>query len=52
VQFNYDDANRRTTLTLSNGVTTTYSYDNASQLTGLTYANGADWMKASAPSSE
>ena len=28
VGFSYDSANRRTTLTLPNGVTVTYTYDN------------------------
>jgi len=41
VQFSYDVDNRRTSLTLPNGVVTTYSYDTASQLTGMTYANGS-----------
>ncbi len=41
VQFSYDADNRRASLTLPNGVVTTYSYDTASQLTGMTYANGS-----------
>jgi RHS repeat-associated protein len=40
VQYAYDNANRRTTLTLPNGVVTEYGYDAASQLTGLTYKLG------------
>jgi YD repeat-containing protein len=36
-----DDANRRTSLTLPNGLVTEYSYDAASRLTGLTYKNGS-----------
>ena len=39
--FTYDPAGRRSTLTLPNGITTSYSYDNASQLTGLSYQLGA-----------
>ena len=38
--FEYDDANRRTRLTLPNGVKTEYAYDAASRLTGLTYKLG------------
>lgn len=33
----YDNANRRTSLTLPNGIVTEYAYDAASRLTGLTY---------------
>ena len=40
VGFSYDNANRRSTLTLPNGVTVAYSFDAASQLTGLTYSLG------------
>jgi YD repeat-containing protein len=40
VQFSYDAASRRATLTLPNGMVTTYSHDNASQLTGMTYSLG------------
>jgi len=40
VGFTYDNANRRATLTLPNGVVTSYGYDTASQLTGMTYALG------------
>jgi RHS repeat-associated protein len=39
--YSYDADNRRTSLTLPNGVVTTYSYDNASQLTGMTYTNAS-----------
>src|SRR5207247_4602084 len=39
--FTCDPAGRRSTLTLPNGITTSYSYDNASQLTGLSYQLGA-----------
>src|SRR5205809_2765482 len=35
VGFTYDNANRRATLILPNGVVTSYSYDTASQLTGM-----------------
>ena len=38
--FTYDNANRRTSLTLPNGVSTEYAYDAASRLTGLTYQLG------------
>ena len=37
----YDNASRRTSLTLPNGIAVTYGYDNANQLTGLTYKQGA-----------
>jgi RHS repeat-associated protein len=40
VAFTYDAARRRTSLTLPNGITTTYDYDAASQLAGLTYQLG------------
>jgi RHS repeat-associated protein len=36
----HDNANRRTSLTLPNGIEVTYDYDDASQLTGLTYTLG------------
>jgi YD repeat-containing protein len=35
-----DSDNRRTWLTLPNGIVMSYSYDNASQLTGITCKNG------------
>jgi YD repeat-containing protein len=38
VGFTYDTANRRTGLTLPNGVTAAYAYDAASKVTGITYA--------------
>ncbi len=40
VGFTYDNANRRATLTLPNGVVTSYGYDTPSQLTGITYTLG------------
>src|SRR5207247_1452935 len=40
VGFSYDNAGRRSALTLPNGVSGAYSYDAASQLTGLTYSLG------------
>lgn len=40
VSFAYDNGNRRTLLTLPNGIVMSYSYDNASELTGITYTNG------------
>jgi hypothetical protein len=42
VGFGYDDANRRSTLTLSNGVNISYSYDNESRVTDITYNFGAN----------
>jgi len=41
VSFGYDAANRRSTLTLPNGVVMSYSYDAGSQLIGVSYALGA-----------
>ncbi len=40
VGFTFDNANRRATLTLPNGIVGSYTYDSASQLTGITYTNG------------
>ena len=40
VGFTYDSANRRSVLTLPNGITATYTYDNNSRLTGLDYHLG------------
>jgi YD repeat-containing protein len=37
VGFSYDAVNRRSTLTMSNGVNMSYTYDNDSRLTGITY---------------
>jgi YD repeat-containing protein len=37
VTIAYDSANRRTSLTLPNGVVTEYAYDAACRLTGLAY---------------
>ena len=42
----YDNANRRTTLTLPNGVEVSYSYDSDSRITGLTYAMGSTQLGA------
>jgi RHS repeat-associated protein len=39
--FNYDNASRRTTLTLPNGVTVAYTYDNESRVSGITYTAGS-----------
>jgi RHS repeat-associated protein len=39
--FTYDANNRRTTRTLPNGTTSTYSYDQASRITGIQTANNA-----------
>ncbi len=38
----YDSANRRTSLTLPNGVVMSYSYDNASQLSAINYQLGSN----------
>jgi YD repeat-containing protein len=46
-QYAYDNANRRSTLTLPNGVVTEYGYDAASQLTGLTYKLGGTTLGCS-----
>ncbi len=40
VGFGYDNADRRTTLTLPNGISVEYGYDAASQLKALTYKLG------------
>lgn len=40
IGFGYDDANRRTTTTLANGLVITYGYDNANQLISITYSKG------------
>ena len=40
VGFAYDSADRRTTLTLPNGVTVSYAYDNASHIVQLSYGTG------------
>jgi YD repeat-containing protein len=37
VTITYDDADRRSTVTLPNGVVVDYDYDDANQLAGLTY---------------
>jgi RHS repeat-associated protein len=41
VTLGYDNAGRRTTLTLPNGVQVAYGFDNANQLTSLTYTVGS-----------
>jgi YD repeat-containing protein len=41
VAIAYDSANRRTSVTLPNGVRMEYSYDNGSDLTGIAYQNDA-----------
>jgi YD repeat-containing protein len=38
--LSYDSANRRSCLTLPNGVITSYGYDNDSRVTSITYGNG------------
>src|SRR5207245_1444397 len=40
VCFTYDDANRRSTLTLPNGIVTSYGYDSAKQVTSLAFTLG------------
>lgn len=40
--FSYDADNRRTTLTLPNGIVATYGYDAANELTGITYASATN----------
>ncbi len=40
VGMNYDNANRRTCLTLPNGVIASYGYDSDSRVTSLTYGTG------------
>jgi len=42
--FGYDIANRRTSLTLPNGVVVSYIYDNDSRLTGITYKFGTNTL--------
>ena len=39
--LNYDAANRRTSLTLPNGVAVAYTYDSDTRVTGITYSMGA-----------
>ncbi len=40
LSFAYDVANRRSSLTLPNGIVMSYSYDSASELTGIGYQLG------------
>src|SRR5207247_10663290 len=44
VTFAYDDAGRRTSHTLPNGIVTEYTYDPASRLTALTYKLGGNTL--------
>src|SRR5207244_8245908 len=44
VGFGYDNAGRRTSLTLPNGVTVNYTYDAGSELTGITYQTSASTL--------
>jgi uncharacterized protein RhaS with RHS repeats len=44
VGFSYDNANRRSTLSLSNGVNVSYTYDNDSRVTGITYKFNANTL--------
>jgi RHS repeat-associated protein len=46
VDFDYDNANRRTKLTYPSGTSTEYAYDTASRLTGLTYTHGGNTLGA------
>jgi RHS repeat-associated protein len=41
VGMSYDDANRRSTLTMPNGIVTEYGYDDGNQVTSITYRHGA-----------
>jgi RHS repeat-associated protein len=41
VTYGYDNASRRTTLTLPNRVTVAYTYDSDSRVTGMTYSAGS-----------
>ena len=41
VSFTYDNANRRASLTLPNGIVATYGYDAASRVTSITYTQGS-----------
>ena len=42
--MNYDNANRRTCLTLPNGVIASYGYDDDSRVTSLTYGTGGSCL--------
>jgi RHS repeat-associated protein len=42
--FGYDNDNRRTSLTLPNGVTASYSYDQDARLVGIAYQFGANTL--------
>src|SRR5437667_215728 len=44
VSFAYDDAGRRTSHTLPNGIVTEYTYDPASRFTALTYKPGGNTL--------
>ena len=44
VGFSYDTINRRSTLTLSNGVNMAYTYDNDSRVTGISYKFNANTL--------
>jgi YD repeat-containing protein len=44
VAFYYDNASRRTSMTLPNGVSVAYSFDNNSRITGITYSFGANTL--------
>jgi len=44
IGFSYDNANRRSTLTMSNGVNMSYTYDNDSRVTGITYKFNANTL--------
>ena len=41
INFSYDNADRRTLLTLPNGVTQAYGYDRDSEVTSLIYNHGS-----------
>jgi RHS repeat-associated protein len=44
VVFAYDTANRRTSLTLPNGVNMSYGYDSASEVSGINYTLGSNTL--------
>jgi YD repeat-containing protein len=50
VGFSYDSANRRSCLTLPNGVVATYGYDSDSRITSLTYGTNGTCSSSPPPS--
>jgi YD repeat-containing protein len=47
VTIGYDNANRRTSVTLRNGVVVAYRYDAASRVTSITYTQGRTTIRKS-----